>query len=121
MGAHPKDRTAEPVTEAAPTAPKKATSAGRRPILFHAAPEGGELAATAEVQIFEHPAVVLRGWLIYRRAAEIVVVPPHQVVPDPETGEKRVWYYLDFEDPTSEEQWKARIKSEFLKWEKTNR
>lgn len=89
----------------------------RPPIRFQPAPPGGDLVATAEVQIFESPPVTLRGWSIYRRGGEVVVVPPYKVYKDPETGEKRVWYYLQFDDETVEETWKAQIAREFLRWE----
>lgn len=91
--------------------------AERPAIQFHKAPPGGDLVATAEVQIFEEPAVVLRGWSVYRRGEEVIVVPPYRAYKDPATGEKKVWFYLQFDDETVEETWKAQIKREFLRWE----
>ncbi|MCA9772916.1 MAG: hypothetical protein KC466_10950 [Myxococcales bacterium] len=104
-------------SDADPSMPE-GSEAERSPIRFHRVAGGGELVATAEVEIFERPTVVLRGWAIYRRGSEIHVVPPHRVFSDPVTGERKVWYFLNFEDAAYEEVWKARIKNEFVRWEK---
>jgi hypothetical protein len=85
-------------------------------IRFFQVPEESGLLAVADVTLF--PGVSLRGWHILRRDHELVVLPPHQVYHDPETGEDTLFELLHFQDRNTRAVWLTRVKEEFLKWRK---
>jgi len=85
-------------------------------IRFFQPPADSGLLAVAEVTLF--PGVSLRGWQVLRRDHEIVVMPPHQIYRDPETGDDAVFELLHFRNEQTRKVWLTRVKEEFLKWRK---
>lgn len=83
-------------------------------IQFYKIDSGSDLVAVAEVPLFR--GVYLRGWYIYERDGEVVVLPPHKTYRDPATGEDRIWSLLQFESKETERTWLEKVKEEYLRW-----